>query len=91
MRPVQQLGAVATLTADLDRGESEAIVLLREAGPDVLLLGERRTRPQALSLGPPVAGTIGLLRLARAHASISSVAPGIEQLQRHRVQISTEL
>jgi len=39
---VSDPAAVAALLTYLDRGESEAIVLMREAGADLLLLDERR-------------------------------------------------
>ena len=91
VRSIEQPAAVAALAAELDRGESEAIVLMQAAGADLLLLDERRARTHARRLGLPLTGTIGLLRLARARGRVPAVAPVIEELRRRGFRMSTEL
>jgi predicted nucleic acid-binding protein len=88
VRPVADPIAVAALRTELDRGESEAIVLMREAGADLLLLDERRARAVARRQGLPLTGTIGILRMARDRELISAVIPPLEDLQRHGFRIS---
>ncbi len=45
----------------LDAGECEAIALALELQPASILLDEMEARQEALRLGLPVAGTIGVL------------------------------
>ena len=53
VRPVADTSAVETLRTRLDQGEAEAIVLMREAEADVILLDERRARHYAAQRGLP--------------------------------------
>lgn len=91
MQPVADPTAVGMLTAELDRGEAEAIVLMREARADVLLLDERRARGHAQREGLPMAGTIGILRLARDRGLVPAVAPLLEELRRRGFRVGAEL
>lgn len=88
---VADSSAVATLRNDLDPGESEAIVLMRETRADVLLLDERRARALAQREGLPLIGTIGILRAARNGALIPAVTPLLEDLRRRGFRVSTDL
>jgi uncharacterized protein len=91
VRPVANLTAVMALTGELDRGESEAIVLMREAEADVLLLDERRARAHATRERLPITGTIGILRMARDHRIIAAVAPLLEELKQRGFRVGAEL
>lgn len=88
---VADRASVVRLTADLDLGESEAIVLVREVGADSLLLDERRGRAIAERQGLPIMGTIGVLRTARRRGLIPSVTPLLEELQRRQFRVSVQL
>ncbi len=90
VQPVGDPAAVQGLTAQLDRGESEAIVLMREVQADVLLLDERRARARATREGLPIIGTIGILRLARDRGLVPAVAPLLEELRRIGFRIGAE-
>lgn len=88
---VADSSAVATLRNDLDPGESEAIVLMRETRADLLLLDERRARALAQRAGLPITGTIGILRMARERGLIPAVTPLLENLRRRGFRVGTEL
>lgn len=91
VRTVADPVAVAALQTDLDRGESEAIVLMREAGADLLLLDDRRARAAAQREGLPLIGTLGILRLARERGLIPAVLPFLDELRQHGFRISANL
>lgn len=91
VQPVSNLAAVATLRTELDRGESEAIVLMREIQADVLLLDERLARFHAVREGLPMTGTIGILRSARNRRIVPAVMPLLEELRRGGFRVSAEL
>lgn len=91
VRPVSDQAAVARLLVELDRGEAEAIVLMREVGADVLLLDERRARARAQREGLPISGTIGVLRRARDRGLVPAVAPLVEALRRRGFRVGTDL
>src|SRR4051794_37880703 len=73
VRQVADGAAVERLREVLDRGEAEAIVLMRQAGADLLLLDDGRARAQAQREAMPIAGTIGVLRRARARGLVAAV------------------
>lgn len=91
VRTVADSSAVAALRTDLDRGEAEAIVLMQEAGADLLLLDDRRARGTARRQGLPLTGTIGVLRLARDHELLTVVMPLLDELRRHGFRISRDV
>ncbi len=91
VRAVADRAAVAALQTDLDRGESEAIVLMREAGADLLLLDDRRARAAAERQGLPLTGTLGILRLARERGLIPAALPLLDELRQHGFRIGADL
>lgn len=90
-RPVRDVAAVRQLAAELDRGESEAIVLMRESPADLLLLDDRRARIRAEREGLRCTGTIGLLQLSRERALLPAVSPLLADLRRRGFRISAEV
>ena len=69
---IQDSIAVKLLQEQLDRGESEAIVLALEISAQLLLIDEARGRRIAQSRGITHIGTIGILILAKRQKLIPS-------------------
>lgn len=61
------------LQAQLDYGESEAIVLAKEMNADLLILDEKKARNIAKLSGITVIGTIGVLQKAKDVGIINSM------------------
>ena len=91
VQPVSHTTAVAELRLGLDRGEAEAIVLMREIQAAVLLLDERQARARALREGLPIPCTLGILRSARTSGLIPTVEPVLEELRRGGFRVSAAL
>ena len=70
-RSVQDVSLANLLRQDLGAGESEAIVLAREAHADILLMDERRGRAAAKRLGIPCTGLVGVLIEARQRGLVA--------------------
>ena len=77
--PVDQF-LVRALSADLDQGEAEAIVLALEQSPVVLLLDERRARLRARTYSLRLTGVIGILIRARRTGLIPSLRVALQEL-----------
>lgn len=63
------------ISPKLDPGESEAITIALAGPPGVLLTDDADARSEAIRLGLPVAGTIGILRDARNQGFLTAVLP----------------
>ena len=74
--------AVEALRADLDAGESEAIVLAQQLKASLLLIDERLGRRAATQLGLDVTGLLGILAEARKRGLISACAPLLDDMIR---------
>lgn len=77
---VENTLAVQMLSAELDKGESEAIVLAYELGADLVLMDERRGRRRAVQGGLAVTGTLGILIEARRQGLIGPLRPLLDRL-----------
>ncbi len=64
----------------LDPGEADAIALAIELGADDLLIDERLGRREALQLGLPVIGVLGILVAAKQRGLIPMVQPVMDAL-----------
>jgi uncharacterized protein len=80
--PVKNHPMVNILRRDLDRGESESIVLAEELGADMILLDEKEGRHAAQRLGLKVVGVMGVLLEAKSHGYLDAVHPHLDALRR---------
>lgn len=89
--PVADRIAVQLLRDELDAGESEAIILAREADADLLLLDERAARRKAKILNLSMIGTLGILLMAKREGLIASLKPLLDELLHVGFRMSDEL
>jgi len=80
-KTVANQSAVAILREDLDRGESETIVLAIEQKADLILMDEAEGRRKAKRLGLNVVGVIGVLLQAKSKDYISEILPYLDRLR----------
>ena len=81
-RKIVDAGLVALLRRDLGAGESEAIVLAREVGADLLIMDERLGRAAARRLGLRVTGLVGVLIQARERGRLPDAEAVVNDLHR---------
>jgi uncharacterized protein len=81
-RQIGDAGLVALLCRDLGAGESEAIVLAREVGGDLVLIDERTGRTAAKRLGLRVTGLVGVLIAARERGLLPDAVAVMDDLHR---------
>ena len=82
---VSDHAAVAALSARLDEGEAEAIVLACELKADFLLMDETDGREEALRRGLHVIGLLGVLVEAKRLGFLPEVRPLLDRLERDAV------
>lgn len=81
VQDVSGAALVDALRLDLDRGESEAIVLALEIQADLLVIDERLGRAFAESMGLRCTGLLGVLLVAKQKGLIDSVKPYLDALR----------
>lgn len=69
------------LRADLDTGESQALVLARETSASYVLVDEQAARRRCRALGLPRLGTLGLLLLGKQRGLIPRIGPVLSGLR----------
>jgi predicted nucleic acid-binding protein len=79
--------SVKVLSDELDKGESETIVLARELGADWVLMDERLARRKLEALGVRKIGTLGILLRAKDVGLIEAVRPELDRLMARGIRI----
>ena len=82
VRQVQFADAATALRAELDIGESEAIVLAGELAADFLLMDEKKGRRIAMQRGIKVMGLLGVLLLAKRRGLLPRIGEILDELER---------
>lgn len=83
--------STALLDENLDRPESETLILAAEREADLVLIDDRRGRVVARSLGFRVAGTAAILLGAKERGLVTHVAQVLDRLTEAGLRISPEL
>lgn len=83
--------SVEMLLTELDRGESETIVLAKEINAGLIIIDEKLGREIAEAKGLKVTGTIGVLIEAKYRKLVPEVRKYLDLLRNKGVWISPEL
>lgn len=81
VRQTSRTDEVAALRAELDSGESEAIVLALEIAADLLLMDEKKGRHIAMQRGVKVVGLLGVLLLAKRRGLLTEIRTVLDDLE----------
>lgn len=76
---------------DLGRGELEAMALYKQLGADRLLVDDLRARRIARVNSIQIAGSIGVLLLAKAEGILPLIAPRLELIRAARIRLDDQL
>jgi len=87
-RPSTSSSPDAVLAWDLGGGESAVITLALESPGAVAILDDLPARRCAASLGIPVAGTLGIVLLARKAGRLPAARPMLEDLRNRGMWLS---
>lgn len=79
------------LSAGIDPGESEAIVLASELSARLVILDESRARMIARQRGLPVTGTLGVLIAAKGAGFVVAIKPLLGQLSGAGFYVSPQI
>jgi len=85
---VSDLGAVAALLQELDKGEAETIVLAQKLSAEWVLMDEKAGRRKLTQMGMNKVGTLGVLLRAKRAGLLDAIRPEIERLQAQRFSIN---
>jgi predicted nucleic acid-binding protein len=80
--------SVEVLSDELDKGESEAIVLAKELKANWVLMDERLARRKLETLGVNKIGTLGILLRAKEAGMIKAIRPEMDRLTEQGFRIS---
>lgn len=76
---------------NLDKGESEAIVLANNINADLIVIDERKARKIAKDIGLNVTGTLGILVEAKQKGLIKELKPLLDGLIDNNIRIDKKL
>jgi predicted nucleic acid-binding protein len=91
VKKVQNTIAVSVISKDLDKGESEAIVLALENNIPDILIDDHKGRRIAKINGLYPIGTIGVLIQAKHQGMIEKIKPLLDILIENKIRISNTL
>ena len=81
----------ATVHAELDEGEAEALALANEHDARLVLLDEKRGRQKAKKIGLMTKGIVGVLQEAKEEGLIDAIKPLLIRLQDNGIHLSESL
>ncbi len=90
-RSISNINAGVMLTATLDKGEAQPLVLATELGVTTVFMDDLRGRKIAQSVGLQTIGVAGFLLLAKNKKRIQEVRPFLLQLHQKGFRLSGKL